>query len=701
LSQRGYDVTTDVKADWAASLFINQTDGMEQALGQKRTVGYRVAGGYLPEWFRVMGLAIKSEHHRANAASAYALEAADCVIYQSQWAKQQLDALLYERTDRFAVIYNGIEVNHFTPALKRPAGPPILGSVGVLRYRYRLETLCAMSRRLGMPHQLLIVGSLDAECREVLRRYQADPVVGPRIIHQPYTPPQQLPALYQQMSVLVHPVCGDVCPNVVAEALACGTPVVTPRFGGTAELVGEGGIIFDCAPWVYDEHFVDIMMDAVAQALTHTEILSRRARQRAEEALNAQTMTDKYLAVLGLPLHNVSRPSQTSIFYWRRRLSQKGAQWIARPRFYAALGLRKLRQAHRRRSPTPPNPRPRIAFTLFDFHLGGIENWLYRLARQLHGEFEFHFLATTVTDFLPKFREIGPCAHAPGVAQMIAYLQKHNIDIVQVHNQRWPVDAALAAGVPHILERTDGTRSCTRIPKYGLSLVIASSQGTTPLIARHIASEHIRLVYNGIDLEEVDSAPIQRAFPPETFVLGRASRFGRGKNLGLLIAAMQRLHQRHPRLRLVLVGGDSLMPGAEPIGNELRRQAAALGERVMFANIQENALPWIKGFDVGTCVSNPDNEGVPNSLMETMACGKPVIATHVDQVAELVEDNVNGLLIPPGDVESLCAAIERLAADPSLRRRLGEAGRRTIAERFSLARAAAQYADIYRRLLGH
>ena len=143
------------------------------------------------------------------------------------------------------------------------------------------------------------------------------------------------------------------------------------------------------------------------------------------------------------------------------------------------------------------------------------------------------------------------------------------------------------------------------------------------------------------------------------------------------------------------------MPGAEPIEAELRAQAAPLGNAVEFMGIVENTLPLVKGFDVGTCVSNPTNEGIPNSLIEAMACYKPVISTAVDQVPELVQDGVNGILIPPGDVQSLCEAIERLAKDSALREKLGQAGRRTIEERFSLRYAAEQYAAVYHELLGH
>ncbi|MBN1977599.1 MAG: glycosyltransferase family 4 protein [Anaerolineae bacterium] len=699
LEQRGYGITLNLNDDWAAALFIIGNEGIDQAIERNGVVGYRVANAYLPPWFKVMGQAMRPEHHAVNAAIARALELTDVVIYQSQWGKEQLDRYLYQRADRYAIIHNGVDLEIFSPGQQRQAELPILGTVGVLRYEYRLKTFFEVSRRLQTPHRLLVVGSLDGEASEVMAHYRNDPQVGPRIIHQPYTPPEQLPDFYRRMSVLIHPVSGDACPNTVVEALACGVPVVAPRFGGTAELVGAGGCLFDADPWVYDGRFLEAMTAATEEALTQNEELAHLARRRAEGALSSAQMVTRYLEALNLQPYAPISTTAPSSFY--RRLRRQGAELIARPRFYAAVAWRKANHWYRRLAPPPPNPKPRIAFTLYDFHVGGIENWLYRLARALQDEFDFYFLATTVPDFLPKFKEVGACAFLPSPVKMRVYLQKHNMDIVQVHNQRWPIDASLAAGVPHVIERTDGTRSCTRVNKSGLSLIIASSQGTIPLIGKHFPADQVRLIYNGIDLRGVDATARERPWPEECFVVGRASRFGRGKNLSMLIEAAARLRDRLPNLKIVLIGGDSVMPGAEHIEDELRRQAAPLGSTVEFMGIVENTLPLVKGFDVGTCVSSPTNEGIPNSLIEAMACCRPVISTSVDQIPELVQDGTNGILIPPGDVGAFCDAIERLARDPVLRQRLGEAGRRTIEEKFSLERAAELYAITYRELLEH
>jgi colanic acid/amylovoran biosynthesis glycosyltransferase len=83
-------------------------------------------------------------------------------------------------------------------------------------------------------------------------------------------------------------------------------------------------------------------------------------------------------------------------------------------------------------------------------------------------------------------------------------------------------------------------------------------------------------------------------------------------------------------------------------------------------------------------------EGIPVVLMEAMACGVPVVASRLSGIPELVEDGVSGLLIPPGDAAALADALRRLNDDPSLRRRLGSAGREKVLEEFDVRRNAAE-----------
>jgi glycosyltransferase involved in cell wall biosynthesis len=90
---------------------------------------------------------------------------------------------------------------------------------------------------------------------------------------------------------------------------------------------------------------------------------------------------------------------------------------------------------------------------------------------------------------------------------------------------------------------------------------------------------------------------------------------------------------------------------------------------------------------------------MPMSALEAMAAGLPVVASAVGGVPEMVVDGETGFLVDPEDAPALRVALDRLLADPSLRRRFGEAGRRRAAETFALPRWQAAHLDLYTELL--
>ena len=131
----------------------------------------------------------------------------------------------------------------------------------------------------------------------------------------------------------------------------------------------------------------------------------------------------------------------------------------------------------------------------------------------------------------------------------------------------------------------------------------------------------------------------------------------------------------------MLVGADLEQGGAYE--RALRHRADELGvtDRVVFAGYRDDAARVVAAADVLALPSW--TEGLPLVVLEAMALGRPVVATTVGGTPELVSDGETGLLVPPRDVEALTAALKRVLDDGDLRRRLGEAGKRRVAERFS------------------
>src|SRR4051794_17161758 len=93
------------------------------------------------------------------------------------------------------------------------------------------------------------------------------------------------------------------------------------------------------------------------------------------------------------------------------------------------------------------------------------------------------------------------------------------------------------------------------------------------------------------------------------------------------------------------------------------------------------------------------NEALSNVLLESMAAGAPLVATRVGGTPEAIADGVNGLLVPPADPTAMAASICDLLADPDRARRLGEAARQSIEERFSMERMVSATEQLYRALL--
>ena len=348
--------------------------------------------------------------------------------------------------------------------------------------------------------------------------------------------------------------------------------------------------------------------------------------------------------------------------------------------------------------------KPRIAYLLQMFGIGGMPKWLYNLAGELQAEFEFTFIATHSSYVREEYRQVARLATLPFNKWVLAaYLKARRIDLAQVANLHRYTKAARLARVPVVIERTDGLRSGAALnSKEGLDLVVASTRGVVPHLEPLIAPEKIRVIYNGINVEAFEGVKPQRfGFGGDDVVIGRTSRLAGGKNISLLIQALIELRKdaNYRHVRLVVCGGDNTQRGAQPMLATLKAEAAPLAESVMFTGEVFDTRAITLGYDIATCTSRPHNEGIPNSLIEAMGAAVPVVATAVDDIPELVADGESGLLVPSDDVAELAKALKRLIDDETLRRRMGAAGKARVEADFSLPIQARKYADLYWELL--
>jgi glycosyltransferase involved in cell wall biosynthesis len=127
-------------------------------------------------------------------------------------------------------------------------------------------------------------------------------------------------------------------------------------------------------------------------------------------------------------------------------------------------------------------------------------------------------------------------------------------------------------------------------------------------------------------------------------------------------------------------------------------RAEGLADRVELSGTRDDVGDVLAGADLFVLSSR--SEGMPMSVLEAMAAGLPVVATAVGGVPEVVVDGETGILVPPGDVQALADAIQRLLEDAALRARMGAAGRRRAKTSFALPAWAAAHRALYARLLG-
>ena len=176
-----------------------------------------------------------------------------------------------------------------------------------------------------------------------------------------------------------------------------------------------------------------------------------------------------------------------------------------------------------------------------------------------------------------------------------------------------------------------------------------------------------------------------RTTGPDLLFVGRLAPV---KGLRVLVEAFGRVLATHPSARLTLIGDG-------PDRATLEALAAPLGGAVRFTGYlsQQAVADALAGCDLFVLPSFA--EGVPVVLMEAMASARPVVATRITGVPELVEDGTSGLLVPPGDPEALADAIATLVADPEARARMGAAGRARVTASFDVDREAARLKGLF------
>lgn len=238
-----------------------------------------------------------------------------------------------------------------------------------------------------------------------------------------------------------------------------------------------------------------------------------------------------------------------------------------------------------------------------------------------------------------------------------------------------------------------------------VSQYIALSRDIESYLERKVGvpADAIRQIYNGVDTERFRPAvggrePIEGCpfTDPAHWLVGTVGRLEAVKDQLNLARAFVKAHrmdgEARRRMRLVLVGEGSLRAGVEAILAE-----GGVRDCAWFAGERGDVPAIMRGLD---CFALPSrSEGISNTILEAMASGLPVVATRVGGNGELVEHDMTGALVPPGDADALAGAILDYFKFPATARRHGKSARRVVVQRFSLERMVTDYAATYEAAL--
>jgi len=294
------------------------------------------------------------------------------------------------------------------------------------------------------------------------------------------------------------------------------------------------------------------------------------------------------------------------------------------------------------------------------------------------------------------------------IPRLIRLMREKQVDIVHTHGSRANLTARLAArwlNLP-IITTVHSSLAQDYLNRFKAGLALTLDRLTTPLASRIITisnflqpevkkrgARRTTTIYNGIDparfagLELVDNIYQALGFEPGIPLVGTIGRLHPVKGHRFFLEAAHLVSQTHPKVKFLIVGSG-------PLEDELRRLAQELGleDRVVFTGYYPEIQRLLAIMDVVTLPSI--SEGMGLVLLEAMYFAKPVVATQVGGIPELVKHKESGLLVPPEDPMLLAAAISQLLDDKVLAARLGANGQRSFQD-FSVDKMIERTQNLY------
>ena len=372
-------------------------------------------------------------------------------------------------------------------------------------------------------------------------------------------------------------------------------------------------------------------------------------------------------------------------------------------------------------------PRRKVFFLLDSLNVGGTETQAVELATRLdsdrydvtlgclraRGPLLEKLAGTTVCvrEFYPK----GGFDSVHGMYQMFRlaiFLRRGGFQIVHTHDlytNLMGIPAAVIARIPVIISsrrdlgHLDWYQSGRRVwlrRLQNLSTAVLTNAGAIRdalLVEDHFAPEKVRVIYNGVDVERFAKASRDREWlipgsGDEKWIVLVGNMHSDVKGHPWLIEAAGVICREFPKTRFLLAGD-----GARRADFEQRVAAAGLQTQFSFLGRRNDVPQILACCDIGVLPSKA--EGLPNAVLEYLAAGLPTVASRVGGNAEIVQDGVTGLLVPPQDSTALAEGLLRLLRNPDAATSMGRAGREFVSSHFSFLRLIENTDQLYTELL--
>jgi glycosyltransferase involved in cell wall biosynthesis len=303
-------------------------------------------------------------------------------------------------------------------------------------------------------------------------------------------------------------------------------------------------------------------------------------------------------------------------------------------------------------------------------------------------------------------------------AQLHRAARRHRADIVHANSARAGIEVALArvanaARIVHvrdILPAGRVTSASMRLIARTATVVLANSQFTARNVLAAVPDAPVEVVYPAIDLARFDPSRIDRArarsqlgaLGAEGALLGVVAQLSPWKGQQTAIEALRMLLDAGIQAHLLLIGSAKFVARSTRFDNDayvarLRQLVTSLGleDRVSFLGERDDIPELVRALDLLLLPSEAEPFG--RALLEAMALEVPVLATNVGGPPELVRDDRDGYLLPPGQPAAWAHAARKILESPDRARQMGRSGRARIAEMFGVDVQAAATREVYER----